>query len=591
MIINSDEIGGPNHNDGAVLLQADICVVGAGPAGIAIALALADAGAHVLLLESGGRRPDAESQSLCRGEIADPARHCAPDAYRRRCLGGSSMIWGGRCVPFDPVDFAPRPWLDLPSGWPIAHGELVPYWKRSHQLAELGRYEYSACTATGGGMRPMFAGFADAVVSTDRIERFSRPTDFGRAYANRLGRSRSIDALINATCTEIVMQAGGDAVRHLACRTRAGTSFHACARAYVLAVGGLEIPRLLLASRGIMRCGVGNAHGQVGLHYMSHLGGTVGVFTPAPGCRPFHGYERTEDGIYCRRRLSIEPWAQRGWRIANVIARLHHPKLADPSHHTGAFSALYLARGLLPSEYATHLGGEGVQAAPLGHLLNVARDPFGTARFAWQMLSRRLLAARRYPSLTVPPRSGRFTLEVHAEQLPNPASRVTLSRELDRHGVPQMRVDWRYLPSDIRSVRVALFLFAQALATGAHGTLAFDAEQVEADILRDGAYGGHHLGTARMSAMPRNGVVDANCRVHGVANLFVAGGAVFSTSGQANPTLTILALALRLADHLAAQILAKERPGPLPLDPAEAVGPGPRFIGSAAIVGAAEHAA
>jgi choline dehydrogenase-like flavoprotein len=535
---------------------------------------LADGGARVLLLESGGRRPDQASQELCRGEVADPKLHCPPHTYRRRCLGGSSTIWGGRCVPLDPVDFAPRPWLDLAAAWPIAHADLIPYWRRAHVLAELGTYDYSASVAVRGGMRPMFPGFADAVVSTDRIERFSRPTDFGRAYADRLSRSRVIDVLLNASCTQIALESGGGSVRHLACATRAGGHFHAKARAYVLAMGGLEVPRLLLASRTQMPEGIGNAHDQVGRHYMCHLGGTVGTFVPTPGCLPFHGYERSAEGIYCRRRLSIEPWAQRGWRIANVIARLHHPGLADPAHRTGAFSALYLARTLLPFEYAAHLGAPNGPALALPHLLNVARDPLSTARFAWQMLSRRLLAPRRYPSLTVPPRSGRFTLEVHAEQLPNPASRVTLSRETDRFGVPQPRIDWRYLPTDIRTVQVTLGLFAQALAAGMHGVLAFDPERVEAEILRDGAYGGHHLGTTRMSSSPQTGVVDADCQVHGVANLYVTGGAVFATSGQANPTLTILALALRLADYLRQHVLAPERPG---ADPAGAAGPSPQF--------------
>jgi choline dehydrogenase-like flavoprotein len=544
LIVNANEI------DGATSWRADVCVVGAGPAGIAIALALADAGARVLVLESGGRRPDAASQSLCRGEVANPALHCPPETYRRRCLGGSSTVWGGRCVPLDPVDFAPRPWLDLGSGWPIAHSDLVPYWRRTHDLAELGCFDYSARTALWGGMRPMFVGFADAAVSTDRIERFSRPTDFGRTYGERLERSRKVEVLLYATCTEIVLESSGQAVRYLMCVARAGGSFEARARAYVLAMGGLEVPRLLLASRTQMQDGVGNAQGQVGRNYMCHLGGTVGVFTPAPGCRPWHGYERTADGVYCRRRLSIEPWAQRGWRIANVIARLQHPCLADPAHRTGAFSALYLARRLLPFEYAVRLAAPNGPAKSLPHLANIACDPFGTASLAWQMLRPRVLTGRRYPSLTVPPRSGRFTLDVHAEQLPNPASRIMLAGTTDRFGVPQLRIDWRYLPADINSVRVALGLFKQALAAGAHGALAFDPDLVEAGILRNGAYGGHHLGTARMSASPRTGVVDADCRVHGLANLYVAGGAVFATSGQANPTLTILALALRLADHL-----------------------------------------
>jgi choline dehydrogenase-like flavoprotein len=564
VIVNADEIGAPTKIDGTIVLRADICIVGAGPAGITIALALANAGTRVLLLESGGRRPDEASQSLCRGEVADPKLHCPPHTYRRRCLGGSSIIWGGRCVPLDPIDFAPRPWLDLGASWPVAYADLVPYWRRAHGLAELGAYDYSARAAIRGGMRPMFPGFADAVVSTDQIERFSRPTDFGRAYTDQLAHSHAIDVLLNATCTQIALESGGGSVCHLVCATRAGSHFHAKANAYVLATGGLEVPRLLLASRAQMANGVGNAHDQVGRHYMCHLAGTVGTFTPATGCSPFHGYERSADGIYCRRRLSIEPWAQRGWRIANVIARLHHPRLADPAHRTGAFSALYLARGLLPLEYAAHLGAANGPASSLPHLLNVARDPLGTARFLWQMLSRRLLAPRRYPSLTVPPRSGRFTLEVHSEQLSNPASRITLTTETDRFGVPQPRIDWRYLPADIRSVQVALALFAQALAVGAHGALTFDPQHVEAEILRDGAYGGHHLGTARMSHSPRTGVVDSDCLVHGVANLYVAGGAVFATSGQANPTLTILALALRLADHLGAHVLSSKTPRALP---------------------------
>jgi choline dehydrogenase-like flavoprotein len=127
---------------------------------------------------------------------------------------------------------------------------------------------------------------------------------------------------------------------------------------------------------------------------------------------------------------------------------------------------------------------------------------------------------------------------------------------VDGYGMPRLRVDWRYLPADINSVRAAVALFAGALEAGGHGTLAVDMDRVRDDVLRHGAYGGHHLGTARMAASPRDGVVDANCRVHGVANLYVAGGAVFATSGQANPTLTILALALRLADHLADQLRA-----------------------------------
>jgi choline dehydrogenase-like flavoprotein len=525
------------------ILHADICVVGAGPAGITLAQHLAAAGRQVLLLESGGRRPDAHSQSLCQGQVANPALHPPVDMFRRRCLGGASTIWGGRCVPFDALDFAPRPWLGLP-GWPIRHTDLLPHWHRAQEILQLGAFDYDATTAIPGGMRPMLPNLRHPAISQDQIERFSLPLDFGLEHRQALASAPTLRVLLRATCTEIILTPACTAVAELRCQASGARHFAIRARHYVLATGGLEAPRLLLASRAQMPCGVGNQHNQVGRHYMSHLAGTLGVFTPA--APPWHGYERTPDGVYCRRRLTIAPWAQAQLRIGNVIARLHHPNLADPAHRTGAFSALYLARRLLPAEYTRRLTHPNTPAHVLRHAANIAANPAGTAAFAWHMLRARALARRKLPSLAIPPRAGRYTLDVHAEQLPNPASRVTLARTTDCFGVPQLHVDWRYTQADINSVRAALGLLAEALP----GQLAIDPDSVEADLLRDGAYGGHHLGTARMSETPQHGVVDADCRVHGLVNLFVAGGAVFPTSGQANPTLTIVALALRLAENI-----------------------------------------
>jgi choline dehydrogenase-like flavoprotein len=548
MIESADALCGP------AVLEADLCILGAGPAGIAIALAAAQSRLRVIVLEAGGRRPDVEGQAGCAGEVAEGSLHAPPDWFRRRGLGGASTVWGGRCMTLDAVDFAARPWLGLPSGWPITHESLQPYWRRAHALAELGAYTYSARNAVAGGMRPMFAGFCDAAVTTDPIERFSRPTDFGVTYGERLARGPHIRVLLHATCADIVLEPGLQAVRQVICRTRAGAALPVRAAAFVLAVGGLELPRLLLASRNQIAAGIGNMHDQVGRHYMCHLAGIVGAFIPTPGTRPWHGYERDADGVYCRRRVAIAPWAQRAAGMGNAIARLHHPRIGDPAHRTGALSALHLVRGLVPPEYRVRLTDQAAPARLLAHIGNVMRDPAATAGFFWQMLQHRILAARKYPSVVVHPACGRYALDMHVEQVPNPDSRVLLSGTPDRFGVPQLRIDWRHRPADIHTVRATLALLAAALHTGGHGTLVFDPDRVEADILRDGAYGGHHLGTARMSASPRTGVVDANCRVHGLANLYVAGGAVFATSGQANPTLTILALALRLAEHLAETI-------------------------------------
>jgi choline dehydrogenase-like flavoprotein len=526
-------------------LNTDLCIVGAGPAGISLALRVAESGAEIMLLESGGRRPDAGSQALCIGEVAEPALHPPANMFRRRSLSGSSTIWGGRCVPLDPIDFAVRPWLDMLSGWPISHDTLVPYWRAAHRRAQLGCYDYAAATAVPGGMRPMFENFQPGAVRTDSIERFSPPTDFGKSYEAELSRHRRVRVMLHATCTEIVFHPNLRTVSHLVIATRAGTAMQVHARQFVLAAGGLETPRFLLASRRQMPSGAGNAHGLVGRYYMCHLAGLFGRFIPAAGAIPFHGYERTSDGIYCRRRLSIAPWAQQSYAIGNAIARLHHLPVWDATHRRGALSAIQLCRFLLPHEYRRQPNATGW----MPHVRNIARDPLGTANFAMLYLRRRLMAARKLPSIAVAQRSGIYTLEIHAEQLPNPDSRVSLALDSDRFGVPRLHIDWRYGPQDMRTIDVAAGLIADTLAAGGHGILACESD-VDAFIRRDGAYGGHHLGTARMSDSPRTGVVDSDCRVHGTENLYIAGGAMFPLSSQANPTLTILALALRLADHL-----------------------------------------
>jgi choline dehydrogenase-like flavoprotein len=170
--------------------------------------------------------------------------------------------------------------------------------------------------------------------------------------------------------------------------------------------------------------------------------------------------------------------------------------------------------------------------------------------FVLHMVRKRFLATRKFPSIIVPPPSGQFSIDFHAEQQPNPESRVQLGAQRDRLGMPRLRVDWRYTSLDIHTVTEAFRVMAEELARTGCGRLDYQPDTLEQLVIRDGAYGGHHIGTARMGASPSTSVVDSDCRVHDLHNLFIASSAVFPTSGQANPTLTIVALALRLADHL-----------------------------------------
>jgi len=324
-------------------------------------------------------------------------------------------------------------------------------------------------------------------------------------------------------------------------------------RAAVLATGGLETARLLLASRNSAPAGLGNEHDVVGRYYMCHIAGNVGTLevrgSPAD---VRHDYEITPEGIYARRRLGIAPEAQREHGLTNAVARLHFPRITDPRHRNGVLSGLFLARRFISYEYAKRLndGAPPGAAVYVRHLLNVVSDPVDTTAFLARWLTRRTLAQRKFPSVILRNRSNRFSLEMHAEQMPNAASHVALTDRIDALGMPQLRVDWRYSQADVDAVRRMLDLMAVEFERSGVARLDYDRDTLEDDLMRFGAYGGHHIGTARMGDDPRTSVVDADCRVHSLRNLYVAGSAVFPTSSQANPTLTIVALSLRLADRL-----------------------------------------
>ena len=335
--------------------------------------------------------------------------------------------------------------------------------------------------------------------------------------------------------------------------TLAGERFTVRAGRYVLATGGLETPRLLLASRDTQPRGIGNQHDVVGRYYMCHIAGTLGTIRiDRPVDAVWHGYDVSGQGIYCRRRFALRPEQQRALRIGNFVARLHHPRITDPRHRNAILSLLFLARPLIPYEYARRLhSDERVGAAAwLRHVGNVLRGPADVAAFAWHMLRDRKLATRKFPSIIIKSSANLYSLDFHSEQEPNADSRVTLGAQTDALGVPRVHVDWRYTPRDVETVARAAALLARDLEHSGVGEFHYDAADIETEVTRYGAYGGHHIGTARMGNDPRSSVVDADCRVHGIDNLYIAGAATFPTSSQANPTLTIVALALRLAAHL-----------------------------------------
>jgi choline dehydrogenase-like flavoprotein len=533
-------------------LTADLCIVGAGAAGISLALEFIASGLDVLLLESGALEADPLTQALYAGSVSDERLHSPPDRYRQRRFGGTTTIWGGRCMPFDPIDFEPREYLPH-SGWPLAYDGLVPYYRRANRLAEAGEFEYNAATALGSRSRPIIRDFESRHFSADTLERFSCPTNFAARYGHKLIAAGNVTVLLHANVVRIGLARDSSRVESLDVRTLTGKAFSVRARYFVIAAGGLETARLLLASHDVRTRGIGNELDLVGRFYMCHVAGTIGAITiDRPLGEVHHGYDVDDEGIYCRRRFALRQQTQRELRIGNFIARLHHPRITDPAHRNSILSLLYLAKPIIPYEYGKRLhGGQRADFQTwLSHLRNVISAPLDAVGFATHMVRDRFLSDRKFPSIIMRPRANLYSLDFHAEQEPNPLSRVTLQNERDALGMQRLNVDWRYTRGDVDTVQRALALLQEDLQMSGVGRFDYDPAIVEEEMTRYGAYGGHHIGTARMGAERRSSVVNADGRVHDVSNLFLAGSATFPTSSQANPTLTVIALSLRLANHL-----------------------------------------
>jgi choline dehydrogenase-like flavoprotein len=257
------------------------------------------------------------------------------------------------------------------------------------------------------------------------------------------------------------------------------------------------------------------------------------------------------DGVYCRRLFSISPDVQRQERIGNIILRLWHAPIADPVHRSGALSAVFLIHHLFSYERKKWLRGEAPERSFYGqHVRNILTDLVGTTRFSAHMIARYALAKRKYPALTPRLRTNTYALNFISEQEPNPDSQVRLSERRDHFGMPRIHIDWRYTDTDVRTIKTAYRVFAEEIARSGVGHVDFSDDEVDLTLQRNGATDGHQIGTTRMSDDPALGVVDSNCRVHGLGNLFVASSSVFPTSSHALPTLSIVAMAVRLAAHI-----------------------------------------
>lgn len=507
--------------ESGAVLEGDLCIVGAGAAGLSVALEWVNSPLKVLLLEGGGFDLEPEMQDLYRGEIVGQPYYPL-QAARLHYFGGTTGHWAGFCSTYDAIDFEKRPWVPH-SGWPIRRADLDPFYKRAHPVLELGPYEYDVDDWAKRDPELVPLPVDPRVVWT-KMWHFSPPTRFGTKYRDAIVNARNVHLYTHANVCEVEANDALTAVQGLRVRTLGGKEYRVRARCYVLACSTIQNARLLLASNQQATTGLGNAHDLVGRYFMEHLempGGELVLAKPQSTKMKIYALEfgRTK----ARGELALSPQVQREHGLLNGTASLAPGALAEDVKSTFQFFTPQLLAAFMAWE-------KGGRKGPLP------------------------MKAPESPSTSpaTPMLSQFFHLMTRQEQAPNPNSRVTLSTEKDALGMLRAKLDWQLTELDKRSIRTFYQLLGQELGRSGTGRV-----QIRDWLLSDDrtwpsflSGGWHHMGTTRMHADPTQGVVDANCRVHGLGNLYVAGAAVYPTAGSANPTLTLVALSLRLSDHL-----------------------------------------
>jgi choline dehydrogenase-like flavoprotein len=484
--------------------EADICVVGAGAAGLTLALELAQQGLEVVLVESGGLEWRKRSHKLLDVELSGRSTKSLVKHTRERFFGGTTNHWGGSIRTLSAFEFEAHSWVPN-SGWPITRSDLSPYYILAAQLLGLPEVDrpYDA-VALGFGDLPRLVSDTETVVDAQHWRTVpNERLRMGQARLEETRKSTLLHCVLNTTITEIHPDESRQRIASLEGRTFGGKTLHFRARDFVLCTGAIENPRLLLASDSVVPGGLGNEHDLVGRYFMDHPSAMMGpLLLTDPAAGLFQEELLADSGLV-------------GWATS-------------PATRTE-----FQLQGFMAIQWPKMRGAQ----APLTHALGI-RD---------------LVRPTAESTPDAPPRY--LNVVVNWEQSPNPLSRVTLSKQLDVFGVPKPDLHWAVTAADVSSANRSSELLCLAVARSGHGRLRrLELKDSPGAPLTSG--GGHQMGTTRMANDPKNGVTDANGRVHSLENLFIGGSSLVPTGGWQNPTFTIMALALRQADHLASRASA-----------------------------------
>lgn len=514
------------------VLESDICIIGAGAAGLCIANALQNTSLQVTMLESGGFEYDQKTQSLYQGKnVGLP--YFPLDSSRLRFFGGTTNHWGGYCQPLNEFDFKKHDHISH-SGWPIDITDLESYYLQTMKELHLGPFEWKSeyweehsAKKTLKFSNPRMENRVLQIVTSDY-------RNFAHNYRKDLETSKNINTYLNANVTDIACNESGNSVRQVAVNTLEGKQFSVKAKNFVLAAGGIENPRIMLFSNKQHKNGLGNQYDLIGRFFAEHPRFTVGKIYPASAKVNMEFYfPHKVNGVTIKGDVSLSPTALDQAGLTDVqfkLSPVHDDAHVAALKSKGGNSLINILqsakKGKMPAEFNKHLS-------------RVIFDIENIPGFFYSKMNKNNLPVKY------------LNMVIRLDSTPNPDSRVKLSvSERDALGLPQLELDWRLNGSDKDIAFRAAKIVGESIGQEGFGRLQMTINSSDNNWPEDLAGGFHHMGTTRMSNDPKSGVVDENCKVHDLANLFIAGSSVFPTYGSGAPTLTIIALALRLADHL-----------------------------------------
>jgi len=465
-------------------VKADVCIAGGGPAGIVLALTLAELGISSILMEAGLlERPGPEGRDPYQGEVTGIPYPLA--ASRLRYFGGTSNHWGGWCKPLDAIDYTRRSGAPLPS-WPLAPHDLNAHLPPALRWCEILNGNFDAGTSVADPQQQLL--FSAGAEFTAQCFRFSPPTRFGKRYMEDIQNSDLVRCIYDATLVSFELT--GDSIRSAGAASLGGDLLAVEADQFILAMGGIENARFLLHHAATNASDFAISSNLLGCCFMDHFGFSPGFLAARAGLKH---HRHKHDGAAVMPAITATPELQQEFDLPSICM------MATPDAPSTQ----------LPPGYFSNPGilGGGVSETSL------------------------------------------YRLQLICEPTAHAASRIVLSDQKDAFGISRVKLDWQIVEEDYQKVEQFMRLFE--LTVGREGLGRVKRTRRFENEFRYRLTGGmHHMGTTRMSDDPKFGVVDADCRVFGTKNLYVAGSSVFPRVGYSNPTLAILALADRLARHI-----------------------------------------